>query len=426
MSHSRRKSHDPAASREAGYLKSLELMRRCVVDEGFLASPQDRDNYRRVWARDSCVIGLAALASKDEMLVDTLRRSLVTLARHQGPHGEIPNNYEPSTGRVSYGDMAGAVDATLWFVIGCGQYWQATGDGEFLDDMLRPLERARFVLGAWEFNSRGLLYVPLTADWADEYIHNGFVLHDQLLYLQAKRELCAIHHAVHHERDHSLEESASRLKRMIRDNYWFDDGGPLPDDVYHDVLYEKGRSAADWRHGQYWMPFFTPAGYGFRFDATANALVSLVGVAESQQQDQVDRFIAEGLDLERMRVLPAFYPPILPKDEAWQELQVTFTYDFKNQPYQYQNGGLWPHVTGFYVADLAARGKGELAREYLAGIHQANALAMEGEPWGFPEYVDGSELTPGGTRFQGWSAAAAVMGHHAIEGRPFFLSDEPA
>jgi hypothetical protein len=75
-------------------------------------------------------------------------------------------------------------------------------------------------------------------------------------------------------------------------------------------------------------------------------------------------------------------------------------------------------VTGFYVADLAARNKLELAKHYLLGIHRANSLTMEDEPWGFPEYVHGKKFTPGGTRHQGWSAAAAIIGHHAMEGKP--------
>jgi hypothetical protein len=33
----------------------------------------------------------------------------------------------------------------------------------------------------WEFNNKGLLYVPLSGNWADEYITDGYVLYDQLL-----------------------------------------------------------------------------------------------------------------------------------------------------------------------------------------------------------------------------------------------------
>jgi hypothetical protein len=47
-------------------------------------------------------------------------------------------------------------------------------------------------------------------------------------------------------------------------------------------------------------------------------------------------------------------------------------------------------------------------------------MEMDGEPWGFPEFIHGTEFTPGGNRHQGWSAAAAIIGHHAMQGREIF------
>lgn len=409
-----------------GYQQALMLLYKCSTEDGFLASSSQRDNYRRIWARDGVILGLAALMTEEHELVACFKHTLLTLAHQQGPHGEIPSNVDTSTGRVSYGGTTGRVDADLWFIIGCSQYWRATGDEDFLSDMLPVIERVRFLLGAWEFNNRGLLYIPQTGDWADEYIHHGYVLYDQLLYLQAQRELCAIHHHVHGSSDHILEEKVTRLKHVIRDNYWFDDGDGLPDDAYHEVLYQKGRTAAA-PHcaGHHWMSFFSPQGYGYRFDTLANILASLLGVADDPQRASVDAFILdEGLAPDDMHLLPAFSPVIHPVDRDWAELQMSFSYTFKNQPYEFHNAGLWPMVTGFYVVDLAARGEEAAARRYLEGIHRANALEMDGEPWSFPEYVHGRKFTAGGTRHQGWSAAAAIIGHHALEGKPLLREIE--
>jgi len=409
---------------DEGYNRSLELLHECNSEDGFLASPSPHDNYRRVWGRDGVIMGLAALMSGDQELVTGLRHTLLSLARQQGPHGEIPSNVDTKAGRVSYGGTTGRVDANLWFVIGCCQYWQYTGEDEFLDDMMPVMERVRFLLGAWEFNNRGLLYVPQTGDWADEYIHHGYVLYDQLLYLQTLRELCFVHRHLHGSSDHVLEEKATRLKHMICDNYWFDDGDGQPDDAYHEVLYRKGRKAAS-PHcaGHHWMSFFSPQGYGYRFDTLANVLVSVLDVADDGQRARVDAFIVdEGIVPDDMALLPAFYPVIEPVDKDWKALQMSFSYTFKNKPYEFQNAGLWPMVTGFYVADLAARRKHEAAQRYLAGIHRANALPMDGEPWSFPEYVNGQTFVAGGTRYQGWSAAAAVIGHHALQGVPLLRS----
>jgi len=38
----------------------------------------------------------------------------------------------------------------------------------------------------------------------------------------------------------------------------------------------------------------------------------------------------------------------------------------------------------------------------------------------FPEFVHGRDRTAGGTRRQGWSAAAAVIAHEALRGRTVF------
>jgi glycogen debranching enzyme len=104
---------------------------------------------------------------------------------------------------------------------------------------------------------------------------------------------------------------------------------------------------------------------------------------------------------------------------------MTFSYTFKNKPYEFQNGGLWPMITGFYIADLAGRDEMEKAGKFLETLHRANSIAGENDEWLFPEFINGKTFEAGGTKFQGWSAAAAIIGQHAIEGhRPFhFLPD---
>lgn len=422
---------DTATLSTVGYHKALELLRQCATPDGFVASPDYSANYRRIWGRDGAIMGLAALLSGDGELIDTARATLETLARHQGPHGEIPSNVDMLSGRISYGGTAGRVDADLWFLIGCGEYWLASGDDAFLERLLPAVERVRFLLGAWEFNDRGLLYIPLTGDWADEYLHNGYVLYDQLLYLQAQRTLARMHAAVDGGSDHALQERISRLRHLLRANYWFEDEhAEVPDDAYHPVLYSKAPAAAAHCAGRYWMPSFSPSGYSYRFDAFANVLASLLDVADDRQRSRVDAYIARELVHDDLPLLPVFHPVVKPVDEDWQHLQMMFSYTVKNRPYEYHNGGLWPMVTGFYAADLAQRGQHEAAGRYLEAVHRANAQAVDGEPWSFAEYLNGQTLAAGGTRLQGWNAAGAVIGHAALEGqRPLRIgapaSDSP-
>ena len=42
--------------------------------------------------------------------------------------------------------------------------------------MLPVVQRGLELLKAWEFNARGLIYMPLGGDWADEFVYHGYVL----------------------------------------------------------------------------------------------------------------------------------------------------------------------------------------------------------------------------------------------------------
>ncbi len=411
----------------AGYEKALSLLHNCCTPDGFLASTTDSANYRRIWARDGVILSLAALMTEDQELLHGVRATLTTLANHQGPHGEIPSNVDTMLERVSYGGTSGRVDSNLWFIIGCAEYYKASEDREFLEMVLPHVERVRFLLGAWEFNNRGLLYVPLAGDWADEYIQSGYILYDQLLYLQAQRSICSLHAELYGSEDHTLIEHLSRLRHLIRTNFWFNgEAEVVPDDAYHPVMYQRGSEAASKSLGKFWLPFFSPSGYGYRFDAFANVLASLFNVADERRRDIVDRYIQEKLlgEDNNYHLLPAFWPPIETHDEDWKHLQRTFSYSFKNNPYEFHNGGRWPMLTGFYVAALVKRAKTVEARRFLECIHQANALEKNGEDWVFPEFVHGKELTPCGTLHQGWSAAAAIIAEHALKGDSVFRIED--
>jgi glycogen debranching enzyme len=411
---------------EEGFDRAVKMLHKCSNEAGFLASTTETANYQRVWGRDGSIMGLAALTTDNEELIQTCRNTLETLQRHQGEHGEIPSNVDPETGRISYGGTAGRVDANLWFVICCGEYWKRTGDDKFLDRMLESIEKVRFLLGAWEFNQRGLLYIPETGDWADEFLHNGYVLYDQLLYLQVLRTICEIRKYIHGTPDHNLKERAVRLADLIKANYWFEQTDGVPEYVYHEVIYRNGRKAARARNeDRYWMAYFTPHGYGYRFDSFANVLMSLLGVAPEHCTQKVDQYISEKLVHNQTTLMPAFHPVIKPVDDDWKELQATYSYAFRNSPYHYHNGGRWPLLSGFYAADLAFRGQVGLAEQYLDDLNHANALEMDGESWSFPEYLHGRDLTPRGTKHQGWSAAAAVLAHQALDGRRCFRISAP-
>lgn len=405
---------------EEGHKQAEDILRRAATPHGFVASITHKANYRRIWSRDGVITSLAVLMMNDDDLTHTVLATLRTLMQHLGPHGEVPSNVDPVQGHVSYGGTAGRVDASLWFVIGVHQYWKRTQDSGFAHEFFPLLRKIEFLLGCWEFNAKGFLYIPETGNWADEYLQHGYVLYDQLLYLQALRGMHEMYGAVEGRNNTVLYDKMGRLKDLISSNYWFDKSVNNKVDAYHPVIFEKGYEAAELR-GDYWMPYFSPRGYGYRFDAFANVLVSLFHVADKKQSDATDAYIDTHVVPKTLSVLPAFSPVIDERDDDWKHLQVSFSHVFKNYPYQYHNGGLWPMINGFYVADLIVRGKTKEAKRYRDAVHAANALSKDDNRWGFHEFIDGKTFVPGGTKIQTWSASAAIMADLAIEGEPVFL-----
>lgn len=339
-------------------MSAIELLRQASTPAGFVASITERHNYRRVWARDSVVTGLAALTTGDQQLIETFKQSLLTLAKHQGKAGQIPSNVAVETNQVSYGGTAGRVDATLWFLIGVDQYYSYTHDDPTKKQLTPVIERAKQVLLAWEYNQGGLLYVPDTGDWADEYTRGGYVLYDQLLYTRIQPDCI----------------------RLIKERYWSE---------------------------QYWTAMISPFGKSTHFDTFANVLANLFGVSSPDQAESVDAYIATHFAETTHYLLPAFAPVIQPTDPVWSELKQAYQFEFKNKPYHYHNGGLWPMLSGWYVMDLVQRNKMDLAQLYLDGLHKATTE-------GFPEYIDAQEFKPGGTPQLTWSAAAVILAEAAL------------
>lgn len=384
-----------------GYRRSLQLLHRVAGPGGFLASPSDSANYRRVWARDGVICGLAALLSGDADLIAALDRTLETLCRHQGPHGEIPSNVG-ADGAVSYGSLVGRVDAPLWYVIGCASL--ASRDQRVLVRHADAMRKALWLCGAWEFNGRGLIYVPMGGSWADEYILHGYVLHVQLLYLWALQAAGRVFG------ESEYLAKAGRLAQLISENYWAGetvptDAGHPPRGTYHPGAYSRLTSGAE-RH-PYWLAGFHPEGYDTMFDGLSNGLALMLGLGHGYSVGAYTEQVAADLGT---HLTPAFYPAITPADSRWSQLAGYFAYHFRNEPWAYHNGGLWPMVTGFMAAGLAAAGQSVRGLKLVAAIDTVNAAGN----WGFYEFHHGRSHTPGGVRETAWSAAGAVIGYHAV------------
>ena len=395
----------------AAYEQSLALLRRCLTPAGFVAALSDVDNYARVWARDGVICGLAGLASGEVDLVEGMGRTLQTLTAHQGPHGEIPSNVTVDGTQVSFGRLVGRVDALLWYVIGVCAYLQQVGNDEQRAFYQTAVERALWLAECWEFNNRGFIYTPLAGNWADEYVQQGYVLAEQLLHLLALQGAGRLFDKL------EWREKAVALRSMIEVNYWPREEFVASPLVYHLVAYrlqvEQGRM-------EHWLSSLSPSGYMTVFDGMAHALMSIANVGSSEQRERSEQYVQGIARTIGSDVLPAFWPVIQPGGENWTMLTANHLFgEFKNGPYSYHNGGLWPMLSGLYTMGLVRQGWVERARAVLMAINEANEQGRDGDSWEFAEYHygdAGSSHEPLGTKYTAWSAAAGVLAYQAVHG----------
>ncbi len=385
------------------YQRAIQLLKQVSSEKGFLASANDITNYHRVWARDGIICGLAAIMDGDQGLIDTFKATLITLADHQHPLGNIPSNVffdKPKT-LLSFGGLAGRVDTISWFVIGLCYYAYRSGDISFAKEHLQHMHRGLRLLDIWEFNHAHLLYVPRSGNWADEYITEGYILYDQLLRLWALR--CYRQLFPNDE----VERKIKRVARTVRENYRKQ---KMKNEPYHPKAFKQLKKK------KYWMASFGPAGYQTQYDALANALGLLLQLDEDFSEEVI--FFSEGLrqDLQ-LKLLPAFWPPIMPEDKDWELLENNCKYTFRNIPYEFHNGGTWQMVNGFYGMALAQKGRMVTAKEVLDRINDLNSR----EDWGLYENFNTQTGAPTGVPHCAWSAAGAVLLRKTLEGERLLI-----
>lgn len=374
------------------YKHAIDLLKKVASPQGFLASANDIVNYKRVWARDGVICGLAGLLDGNKDLVAAMKNTLLTLATHQHKNGMIPSNvfFGEKSAQVSFGGLAGRVDTVSWFIIGVLQYYNKTKDLDFYKQMLPHLLKGFEIQQSWEYNDGDLMNVPRSGNWADEYPTQGFILYDQLLRLWALRCYLQI------EDDATLAAKEKAITSKIETNY---KKNTRQAQVYHPKAY-KALEKTD-----YWVASLEPAGYQTQFDAFANSLALLLDIGTAaDQQELLDYTTALRQELS-LDLLPAFWPVIQEGDEDWRWLTNNCKYEFRNYPYEFHNGGTWQMVNGFYGLGLIQQNENGKASEVLKAIHTLNSK----EDWSFYENFNSKTGAPNGVPFCAWSAAAAVL-----------------
>lgn len=377
------------------YSKAIELMRNASSDKGFLASTQLTDNYARVWTRDGVICGIAALASGESDLIHTFKTTLNTIFNHQHEYGFMPSNVA-SNEAVSYGGIVGRVDNPSWAIIGLCLYAKQTNDLDFALKYTTHVEKAFAVMNAWEFNAKHLIYSPISSNWADEYIQQGYVLFDQLLRLYALRLAGFIY-----KNDRYLDKS-QKITDVIENNFW---KHPEVRDLYSVSLARMYHLLPP----NQWCMGFSPNHIFTQFDLQSQSFALILGLGNTDMKQAVLNNLKQKIESKNQML--ASFSAIQVMNEDYKLLENNYAYEFRNKPHRFHNGGLWPVWNG--IAALAVQPYDpELSNVIENYITEANILStIAGEFWEFNECHDGLSLKPDGIPFCTWSAAGTILAY---------------
>lgn len=377
-----------ALAREAAW----EVLEKACVPQGILASTLDTDNYRKIWARDSMMAGITGHFAGNEIVKEGLRNAVHYLARFQAEDGQIPSNVGlEDNPHVSFGSLAGRVDATIWWVI--GTCIASDEDQNLKSDLYPKVEKALNLLNSWEMNHRGLVYTPLGGNWADEYLVQGYTLYDNALRVWALRL------AAQTWNREDWKSEASKRSHLLKINFY--PGQEENANLYHPEAY---RNAS--KKDTAWMWFsLGPQGYDTRWDMAGNALALCLGL--HPEPEKLHQHILNWMKEAGHGMLPVFYPVVQPGDSEWGLLEKNYSFRFKNHPHHFHNGGAWPIFLGWLGLGFALRGWKEAGNALQSSV--LNCLEKEEPAFSFHEYWTSHTLEPGGVAPLCFTAAGTIL-----------------
>lgn len=376
---------------------AIELLESASVSFGIVASPDAQENYQRLWSRDAMLAGIAGLSADNQTISDAFKASIRTLSQYQHPRGMIPSNVRPDQKKadISYGGLAGRVDATTWFVVGSCFYLLKYQDEDLKDELQPHLQSALNLLDRWEFNGRGLLYTPLSGNWADEYPIQGHTLYDNCLRLWALSLYASCY------KDETRSAQAADTRKLIILNFWPDEVHAQDPAVYHARAFNEA-TEKDRRH---YACAIDPSGYNECFDAAGHGLALLQDLPDKQQLETLQCYTEDLFAQLNHDLLPAFWPVISPGDHKWEALKANYSYDFKNYPHKFHNGGIWPVWMGLFGLGMSLAGHPNTARKMLESWIDLEDLQIPD----FHEYIDSDTFQPGGKQRLSYSASGLLF-----------------
>jgi hypothetical protein len=346
--------------------------------------------YPEPYTRDLLISILGIAVSKNQPLLESIRKVLITLAKNQSNHGHISS-------LVHDDDDRGASDTTPLFLLAIAIFRKVTGEADFLE------EAAQRSLTWMEYQSpsdRFLVGQLPTTDWRDEQWAIGYGLYVNTVtysYLKLFGQ---------HDRADSLRSEMQQFTIS---------SGHGHRHVHEGLSVEHKPYYAFWSYKVYCSQ---------RFDLLGNSIAILSGLASQPRAAKIVDWIEDECSAMRKKgdlaveLPPNFFPFMQPDDPDWIPRYMHF-----NLPGEYHNGGIWPFVCGFYIAALLAAEKYELAMEKLIALTKLVKKAQNNElEFGFNEWHKAQDGQVRGQDWQTWSAAMYLYAAECVEQKqtPFF------
>jgi hypothetical protein len=346
--------------------------------------------YPEPYTRDLMFSILGIAVSENQQLMESMQKVLETLAKNQTERGHIPSLVHDKEDR-------GASDTTPLFLLATGIFRKVSGKTAFLN---KAVEKALIWMEYQSPSDRYMVAQQPTSDWRDEQWVIGYGLYVNTIVYSYLRLL-------------GQHERAKLICKGIRK--FTITGGVQPRHVLEGFAIKHKPYFAFWSYKIH---------NSERFDLLGNSLAILSGIASPSRAEEMISWIEEECAEMRERgdlavdLPPDFFPFIKPGDPDWLP-----RYEIFNKPGEYHNGGIWPFVSGFYVAALIAAKRYKLAGEKLMALTHIIKTSNTGSiDFGFNEWLKARDGKPMGQDWQTWSAALYLYAVKCVEEKrtPFF------
>ena len=392
---------------DEGYRKAKEVLKECISPIGIKASAK-KEGYPQVWARDSMITSLGAIFTEDKEIEMAVQKSLETLALYQNYLGCVPNYVDVRSRKPNFNAYA---DGNSWFVIGHYVFYRKTGNVKFLKKNYPAIKKSLLFNQYQDCDSSGLISMQEGSDWQDILSTRGKGLYINVLYATALKYAKEIA-KICNDKKSSLfyERKSEEVKRKIKKMLWINMPKTVKLVKVDDLDVTRFSFQLNFKSKPFFLPYLSFREYGDWFDSLGNLLAIIFNIASNKQVKLILDYIFQAGIAEPFPIKD-IYPPIFPGEKDWREY---YRKDNLNLPYQYQNGGIWPFIGGFYVVALVKSGRIKEAYENLLKLAEANRQGKEGE-WEFNEWLHGLTGKPMGMVKQAWSAGMFIFAYKVLK-----------